>query len=250
MSDSMDLTLSESKAAVGIPAFFSGLWQRWGALVSGTFSVPFWAFALFADSTAGKIGWCVMAVIALLFAHFQTWSNLNKRISELENRLSEKIKLSLPEDPFKQTTGIEFAEGVDGRSLPYVQVCAEPNADAAIFEPVANIIRIDHRNDDASVFSEVMGEPEIAGWSRQPANVHLSKGKPIRFNVFSYNENGMCGASPIPSYKVNNAYQKIGKQGEYRYKVHVDGRNTVPTEAYVFVKWGIRGHPQIRLEKI
>lgn len=164
--------------------------------------------------------------------------------------VAKKIRLFLPEDPFEQTTGIEFAKGENGQTIPYVQVCVEPTTDAAILDPVANVIRIDHRVDNSPAFSEVMGETQIAGWSRQPPNVRLSKGKPIRFNLFWYNESGLYDAFPMSSYKLAQAYAKIGKSGEYRYRVHVDGRDVAPSEAYVFVRWRLRGHPQITLEPI
>jgi hypothetical protein len=192
----------------------------------------------------------IAAFDVLIIFPYKLWAANSARIASLEDRLLPKIRLFLHRDPIQQTDGIEFATGNVGQSLPYAQVSAEPITEAPIDSPVANIVRIDHRATDTDEFAEVMGETEIAGWSRQPQNVRLAKGKPIRFNLFWYDQVGLHDASPMPSYKVEQAYARIGKSGEYRYRVHVDGRGIVPTEAYVYTRWRIRGHPVITLVPI
>jgi hypothetical protein len=95
-----------------------------------------------------------------------------------------------------------------------------------------------------------MGETQIAEWSKQPATVRLSKGKPIRCNICWYDNGGVYDAPAQRSFKLAQAYARIGKKGQYRYRLHVDGSGVSPTEAYVYVKWRIRGHPVVTLEPI
>lgn len=177
-------------------------------------------------------------------------------ISESARALRKSVRhlgnagLFLHPDPFEQTTGIEFAKGQGGEDFPYVQVSAEPLTDAPVYDPVANIVKIEHRAETSSEFTEIMGETQIAGWSRQPPNLRLSKGKPIRFNICWYDDSGVHDAFPMSSYKLAQAYAKLGKSGEYRYKVHVDGRDVVRTEAFVCVRWRVRGHPVITMGPI
>lgn len=238
-----------------IVEFAAEFLRKWGPLMSGTFSVPFGAAAVFAKSDYAKLIWGAMAVAAILFSYFLTWLGQKRIIAELLNRLSPKIMLSLPMDPSTKTIGIEFAKGQTGETIPYIQVCAEPFAETGVDDAVATITKIEHRWNDDDSFSEIMGEPLVADWSRQPEKARLSKGKPIRFSICWYDDNQIFDTpQPMRSYKLGQAYQKIGKGGEYRYKVHVDGRiegrSIVPSQAYLSVQWPHRGHPKITLEPV
>ena len=248
-----------------IPIFLGLVWAEWSSRVTGSFSALLVLLGL-GISIAGAFGlkipsesiiqlatWALAAICGGQAA-FSVWARERRNVTSLEDRLAPKIKLFLSSDPLNQTTGIEFAEGEKGQIIPYVQVCVEPLTNATIFNPVASIITIEHRLNTSSSFSEVIGETGLATWSRQPPqNMRLSKGKPIRFNLFWYDDHTIHDGSPIGSgsYKLDHAYAKIGQNGEYRYRVHVDGDDVVvPAEAYVSVRWRIRSHPIVTIEQV
>jgi hypothetical protein len=172
-------------------------------------------------------------------------------IASLEDRLSPKIKLFLKPDPFGQTTGIEIGKTENGDDAPFIQVCVEPMTEAAISDPVPSITKIEHRKSEAENFQEVFGISRPIAWDWQKGAVTLSKGKPLRFNVVRY-DNKSTGLSDITdtAYKLTEFYSSTGKAGEYRYTVHVEGRDIVPVEAHVYVRWRVRGHPVVTLEPI
>jgi hypothetical protein len=73
--------------------FLTALWDIWGALMSGAFSVPFAAAAIFADSRYGSLIWSAMAYAALAFSAFLLW----RRTVALEVRLRPKLRCSFDE---------------------------------------------------------------------------------------------------------------------------------------------------------
>jgi hypothetical protein len=237
-----------------IREFFLVVWRHWGPLMSGVFSVPFASLSVFAESTYGKIIWGAMAVLAFLVAAYLIWANERKTVVAFQDRLAPKIMLFLNPDPFGQTTGIEIAKGTGGDDVPYIQVCAEPITDITIYDPVPHITKIEHRANETSVFYEVLGESRPIDWSWQQAGATLSKGKPLRFNIVSYNENTKTPYDIVNEKSSPNKllifYSETGKSGEYRYTVHVEGRGVVPARAQVYVKWRPRGHPKVTLASI
>jgi hypothetical protein len=216
--------------------------------MSGTFSVPFAAASLFVESRWAKIVWLAMAYMALVLTCFLLWAR-NRRLAD---RLAPKIGLYLKHDPFGLTTGIEIGKGENGEDFPYVQVCVEPLTQAPIYDPVPNITRIEHRPKEFLGFSEVFGESRRIDWSWQRGSVTLHKGKPVRLNIVRY-DNATPAPSDItdnPPYKLSQFYSSLGKTGEYRYTIHVEGREVVPAQAYVYVRWRVHGHPEVRLEPL
>lgn len=230
--------------------FFLVVWRHWGPLMSGSFSVPFAALSVFAESSVGKLIWGMMAITAFLTAAYWIWANERSNVVKLQNRLSSKIRLFLKPDP--QHPGIDIGKGPNEEDLPYVQVCAEPVNESTIYNPVANITSVEHRSSETSAFKEITSEPARSDWSRQPPPVTLSKGKACRFNIvwFSDKISAPQDVVSFPSNKLAQFYERTGKSGHYRYRVHVEGRDTAPTEAYVYVKWGASGFPMIEIEPI
>jgi hypothetical protein len=216
--------------------------------MSGALSVPFAAIAVFSESRWAKLIWFAMAYLALALTCFQLWTRNRK----LADRLAPKIGLYLNHDPFGQTTGIEFGKGPNGEDFPFIQLCVEPITDAPIYDAVPNITRIEHRGGESLGFTEVFGESRRIDWSWQPGSLTLYKGKPVRLNIVRYDNN-----TPAPSdimsnspYKLTQFYSSTGKAGEYRYTIHIEGRDVLPARAYVFVKLRVRGYPKVTLEPI
>jgi hypothetical protein len=229
--------------------FLRVLWHVWGPLMSGAFSVPFAIAAVVSDQKYGPLIYGSMAYTALALACYLLWA----RNQTLIDRLSPKMKLFLQTDPFGQTTGIEIGKMENGDDAPYIQVCVEAITDAPIYGPEATITKIEHRKNETDGFQEVFGESRQIDWSWQTKGaVTLSKDKPIRMNIVRYNYK-----SPAPyditdnaPYKLAQFYSSIQKTGEYRYTIHIEGRDAVPARAHVYVKWKVRGHPKVALEAI
>jgi hypothetical protein len=75
----------------------------WAPLMSGGFSVPFAALAVFADSKFGQIIWGAMAVSAGLFSGYLVWAKEHAEVRRLNEVLRPRLKLSLIDerDPHK-----------------------------------------------------------------------------------------------------------------------------------------------------
>jgi len=236
-----------------IADFLLTLAREWGALVSGSFSVPFTILGFLTERDYQQKIWWGMAFLALLLAFFLDRTRNKMRIEELEKRLLPKIRLFLHPDQTSKTAGVEIASGPGGEELPYIQVSAAALTDAMIYEPVANITRIEHRADPSHKFAEVWGESRVVPWSRQSERTTPSKGNPLRFLV-SYDPR-----TPTPqdivaldqqSNRLIRFYSATGRNGEYRYTVHVVGRDVIPAMAHVSVTWRSQGYPTVTLEPI
>lgn len=231
--------------------YFKAFRAHWLSAMTGGFSVPFGAFSAFSATTYGQLLWGALAVGAFVFASYRVWAVERRKVLALTEQLAPKMRLFLHYDAKEGVSGVEFAEGPHGQSYPYVQVSVDAITDLVIENPQAHLVRVDHRSNDSEFFlNEIMGETQIAGWSRQPKSVHLSKGNPVRFNIFSYTPGAIFDSCPHGSFRLKNAYDKIGMTGEYRYQVHVDAPGVVAARAFVFVKWTGAKHPTIRLEPI
>jgi hypothetical protein len=58
----------------------------------------------------------------------------------------------------------------------------------------------------------------------------------------------MSGAFSVPFAAL--AYSSVGKKGEYRYSVHVEGRDAIPGMARLAVEWRESGYPLVTLEPL
>jgi hypothetical protein len=228
--------------------------KHWFAAMSGGVSVPFAAAPAFIDNGYAQIVLALLALTAAWFAAYRVWKAERDQVIALQDRLSRKIRLFLHTDKARTTRGIEIGKSGSGAELPYIQVSAESLTDAIIKEATASIVRIEHRATPSDEFTEVWGESQVVPWSRQFGKPDLSKGNPLRFNIVSYNP-----TTPIPEDIVERAqqsnslvqfYESKGRNGEYRYTVHVVGRDVLPAMAHVFVMWNPHGYPSVTLHPI
>jgi hypothetical protein len=67
--------------------------KHWLAVMSGAFSVPFGALAVFADTRFGQIIWVCLAIGAAWLAAYQVWKVERERVLNLEEELRPKITL-------------------------------------------------------------------------------------------------------------------------------------------------------------
>ena len=108
--------------------FLLALWANWGALVSGLFSVPFAAFALF-DWLSGRLIWAIMASMAFLIASFLVWKKERDRVVALEGAAKPNIRLWFEEsDEFRKP--VIHRDGKHSWPGISIRVCAEGIGDA------------------------------------------------------------------------------------------------------------------------
>jgi hypothetical protein len=244
--------VSISRSVTDAVESFAALARKWAALVSGSFSVPITIAGFLTERDYQQAIWWNMAAAALIFSYYLDHKKQTGRIKELEARLSPKIRLFLRPDPTGQTTGIEIAKSDVGEELPHVQVCVEPLTSATIYDPVPNITKIEHRPDKSVTFLEVYGESRRIDWPHHSTGATLSKGKPLRFNIVWYHENTNTLYDVVEKYpnKLSEFYSSVGKKGEYRYTVHVEGRDAMPAMAHVYVEWRRSKYPLVTLEPL
>lgn len=69
------------------------VWHEWAALMSGAFSVPFAALAVFANSIYQQLIWLVAALLAAAACAYFIWREERKKVIALQERLAPKLKL-------------------------------------------------------------------------------------------------------------------------------------------------------------
>jgi hypothetical protein len=150
------------------------------------------------------------------------------------------------------TGGIEIGRGPNGEELPHIQVSAEALTDVSIYDCVPSIVRIEHRSDRKKEFSEVWAESRAIDFTWKHST--LSKGNPLRFNILAYDPRAPGLFDVVPPDKRSNMlkqfYEATGRNGEYRYTVHVAGRDVVMSMARIYVEWVPNTYPLITLEPI
>jgi hypothetical protein len=204
-------------------------------------SIPSWVTWL---TTIGALVLCF-----IFFVQFNVWRKEVRRVEELEARLTPRIQLFI--DP--TTNGIETAKGQDYSNQYFIQVHARAAGDSIINECVPHITRVLHRVNEGAGFSELISESLQAVWSYQPTHlVKLERGITHRFNIASFADTGgPRDETRVRPKKLEEQYTKIGRQGTYRYRVHVGGRDITPVESFVDVTWReVGGMPLIQLEPI
>jgi hypothetical protein len=74
--------------------FLDAVFRRhWLAVMSGAFSVPFGALAVFSDTKFGQIIWVCLAIAAAWLAAYQVWKVEREQVLKLEEQLRPKITL-------------------------------------------------------------------------------------------------------------------------------------------------------------
>jgi hypothetical protein len=104
-----------------------GAWAIWGPAMSGAFSVPFAAAAVFSDQKYGPLIWGAMAYCALLFMGYL----LFRRVQNLEERLRPKLSIFFDaRDPICLHETFIGADESD--RVLYIAVVPNADAEAAI----------------------------------------------------------------------------------------------------------------------
>jgi hypothetical protein len=152
--------------------------------------------------------------------------------------------------PKQKNNGIESVALDSTRQQHFVQVQVRSALDSTVPECAAYITRVEHRSADGAGFSEVIGEALPLSWSLQPSRtVVLSKGIVHRFNICAFYDEDAPGhqenKAPI---KLQTFYNAIGRKGQYRYYIHVAGRDVTPIEGIVIITWRNGGLPLVDLE--
>lgn len=211
-------------------------------LVQASADVPSWVPYVAAGLTT--------VLYVAFVVHYRIWKAKETEIRQLKDRLTPKIEVFLD----KATNSIETTRGLNGVAHYYVQIHAKSSRDSIVYDCRPHITRIEHRPTDGVGFCEVIAEPLLASWSLQPDHVvALSKGIAHRFNLFWFENTGIRHAPDISGRvpnKLLDFYQETGKRGEYRYRIHVSGREVMPTEAHITVRWRSGGYPLIEIEPI
>jgi hypothetical protein len=251
--------------AKGIREFLRLVWAEWSTRVTGSLSAVLLLLGLGISVTSAfgvtipsegiiQLATWLLAAICGGQSAFSVWNNERKKVAALQNRLEPKIRLFLYSDVARGTTGIEVGRGPNGEELPYIQVSAEALTDAAIYQCVPSMTRIEHRSDQTVEFREVWAESRPVPWTRGPQETTLSRENPKRFNIVSYDPRFPTPIDIAPpagqSNMLDQFYEATGRSGEYRYTVHVMGREAMPAMAYVSVRWRPRGYPSIALQDI
>jgi hypothetical protein len=185
--------------------------------------------------------------------HYKTWKSKERKIREFQDRLSPKIEIFID----KETNGIETTRGLNNAIVHYVQVCARSAFDSTVYDCKPHITKIEHRLKPGYEFTEIIAESLLAGWSLQPEHgVTLSAGITHRFNVVWFEETiekprhpSGVGLEGTPN-KLSDFYDKTGKTGQYRYHVHVAGRDVAPTQGYLTITWLSGALPLVELETL
>ena len=85
--------------------------------MSGAFSVPFAAFAIFSATTSGKLIWTLSAIVAFVFTTFRIWRAEHNKVKLLEDAIAPNIRLSF-----------NIAEGEEGCAKTPIRIPLDHSA--------------------------------------------------------------------------------------------------------------------------
>jgi hypothetical protein len=95
-----------------VGGFLQIIWDDWRTLVSGGFSVPFTAIAVFSDSRYASLIWVVLALTALMFMTYWVLAREASRAGELEERLRPRINVRYDENISPCKSESSFTDGL------------------------------------------------------------------------------------------------------------------------------------------
>ena len=82
--------------------FIHAFWESWGLLMTGGFSIPFSAFAVF-SSGSERIVWAVAAVLSAIEATYLVWAKERKKLVELQTQMQNReIEFQALKSEFKK----------------------------------------------------------------------------------------------------------------------------------------------------
>ena len=105
----------EERPTIG--EFIYVIWRHWGPLMSGAFSVPFAALAVFVDSAYGRFLWGLMAIAAFLTSSYLIWARERKTVIELREAIRPKIRVVYDENEPSCNSIISFSDGTKSRCI-------------------------------------------------------------------------------------------------------------------------------------
>ena len=85
--------MSEKIISATFQNFFSVLWGDWLARMSGGFSVPFGALAVWVDSKWASFIWVLLAASAFTLAAYRVWANERMQVNLLGTKLNNREKI-------------------------------------------------------------------------------------------------------------------------------------------------------------
>ena len=158
---------------------------------------------------------------------------------------------SSPMRLFLDNGGILAAKNPQGKNINFVQVAVVSTIDVPNCAPY--ILRTEHRSSSRASFKELTRESRLVGWSRQPATpCDLPAAVPFHFNLVMFHEfaNAPQDVFSETPNTLSQGYERLGKSGEYRYRVSVVGQGLQRAEASVSVIWkGRKRLPKIELQQ-
>jgi hypothetical protein len=158
----------EQHPTPNIKGFFLVIWDDWGSLMSGIFTVPFTIAALFAPSEYRAI-FAVMAILAFALTAYRVWSDERMRVIGLEQHLSPRLRIEF--DP--HASKFVSPTTASGINMRYIRVIARALS-PVVRDCRAYLERISYWDGETYVtlFDEQLPMP----WSNQdPNNFHVPK---------------------------------------------------------------------------
>jgi hypothetical protein len=209
--------------------FGMGLFEflhRWGALMSGAFSVPFAFASLFADQQRQKIIWGIMAVGAILVSYYVDHRKQKGRIKELEARLSPKI--------YASCEILDAQEGPFPRR--YVQVVVRPSTEGNL-ENCEVMLHAVTRLDQLSKGTRVYNQALNACWSGiSDRAITIAAGQKRSANLFSVSiDHCLRPETQHQDLALGNA---VSHPADYLLDVVVTAKDSAPKSCYFILRWG------------
>jgi hypothetical protein len=186
-------------------SFFHAVRSKWGHVVTGAHSAPFWLgglllsvlVPLFAwDQTTG-VGYkllisagipSILLLTSIYVAASRAWqgernerSKAENRIKELESRLTPRLSISLPDG------GMSVYKTQSGKMSKWAQLIIKSETEEHLENCELWLKDIKRLNPDGSDMASILDEPTQCQWSQRPENefsIQLRAKVAQRANIF------------------------------------------------------------------
>jgi len=206
--------------------FFSEWFFIWGPLVSGTFSVPFYALAVFSEAKYGPLIWGTMAYGAMLVSSYLLWL----RVANLEKQRIQKI--SSP-TYYAKPPCRSVETFIDQHGSKTDAVCFRLEikniGEETVLDCEGHLIEVYFEGE----FPE-LGPLNLTWALGAPYSIKkdIIKGVSAYLDVININQNNnlraCCGGWP------NNQQSFFKRHGNYIFKIVLSARNSTPLSPYSF----------------
>jgi hypothetical protein len=225
--------------------FFRAIWQDWAALMSGAFSVPFSALAVFSDSSLSKLIWGATALSALIIMLFLIWAKERKRIVLLETRLHPNFAISFNQEkggivPAKERTelhsmgaygGIRTVAGPE-YNASYIRICVTATSEMSVKQCQAFIIALEKQNRPGEAFIHI-NLPEPARLETEPFEVFPNIPRMVDFLKASEHDNKLIRTG-YWSHLLANVFDD---EATYRFTIAVNGDRITSKPIKIDLVW-------------